>query len=74
MATMFFIDVFGEHTEIKIVDPQVPEVRYARLSNFSQYDCLELGKYLLSHYTHSDRCETTMPKTEYEGLKSQVDL
>lgn len=70
MIPMFFIDVFGEQTEVKIVDPRASEVRYARLSDFSKYDCLELGMYLRSHYTHSNRSEPAMPKTAYEALKS----
>jgi len=71
---MFLIDVFGKHIEIKIVDPQAAEVRYARLNDFSKYDCLELGMYLRSHYTHSNRSEPGMPKTVYEALKSQASF
>ena len=72
MKPMFFIDVFEEQTEVKIVDPRVSEVRYARLNDFSMYDCLELGTYLRSHYTHSNHHETGMSKTVYESLKSQA--
>jgi hypothetical protein len=71
---MFLIDVFGEHTEIKIIDPQAEEVCYTRLKDLSRDDCLTLGTYLRSHYTHSNRGETDMPKTIYEALKSQVNF
>jgi hypothetical protein len=73
-SPMFLIDVFGTHTEIKIVDPQAAEVRYARLRDFSKDDCLTLGKYLRSHYTHSNRGEISMSRIEYEALKSQAGL
>jgi hypothetical protein len=72
MKPMFFIDVFEEQTEVKIVDPRASEVRCARLNDLSMYDCFELGMYLRSHYTHSNRRETDMPKTVYEALKSQA--
>lgn len=68
---MFFIDIFGEQTEVKIVDPQAAEVRYAQLNEFSRDDCLILGQYLRSHYTHSNRGEAGMSFTAYESLKSQ---
>jgi hypothetical protein len=72
---MFLIDVFGEHTEIKIVDPQAAEVRYARLNDFSKDDCLMLGTYLRSHYTHKKNWgEFHMPETIYGALKSQAGL
>jgi hypothetical protein len=69
---MFFIDVFGEQPEIKIVDPQVSEVRYARLNGFTKDDCLDLGRYLHSHYDHRNWSENSFSKTAYKGLKSQA--
>lgn len=69
---MFFIDVFNGQTEIKIVDPQESEVRYARLKEFSEDNCLELGKYLRSHYGQKSRSSPSISKTGCQALKSQA--
>ena len=71
---MFFVDVFGKHIEVKIVDPQASEVLCTPLNTFSEEDCIDLGTYVRSHYTHTNRDASDMPKTVYETLKSQADL
>jgi len=71
---MFFIDVFGKQIEVKIVDPQASEVRYAPLNAFSKEDCIDLGTYLRSHYTHTNRDASDVPKTVPEAMKSQAYL
>jgi len=73
-SPMFFIDVFAKQIEVKIVDPRASEVRYAPLNAFSEEDCIDLGTYLRSHYTHSNPDAVEMSKTACEVLKSQADL
>jgi hypothetical protein len=71
---MFFIDVFGRPPEIKILDPQASEVRFAPLKAFSKQDCVDLGVYLRSHYAHANRDASEMAKTTCEALISQAGL
>jgi hypothetical protein len=71
---MFFVDVFGKPLEIKILDPQASEVRFAPLSAFSEQDCLDLGKYLRSHYAHTNRDACELTKSTCEALISQAGL
>jgi len=71
---MFFIDVFRKPLEVKIVDPQASEVRFARLGAFSEQDCVDLGKYLRSHYAHSKHDASEMTKATCEALISQAGL
>ncbi len=71
---MFYIDVFEKPTEIKILDPQASSVLCAPLNAFSEEDCVDLGTYLRSHYTHTNRDSSEMTKSTCEALKSQAGL
>ncbi len=71
---MLFIDVFEKPMEIKILDPQASSVIHTPLSAFSEQDCVDLGVYLRSHYTHANRDASELPKTTFEALRSQAGL
>lgn len=71
---MFFVDVFTKPVEIKVVDPHACEVRFARLNAFSEQDCVDLGKYLRSHYAHTKRDTSEITKTTCEALICQAGL
>jgi hypothetical protein len=57
---MLFIDVLDDPILVKVVHPSDGEIQYARLKDFDDDECLQLGKILREHWSLPNRSESSL--------------